>query len=79
VNRRTLALAGGLLLVACGRQDDLRPAPGSSMPVKPAAARETPSFDALLTRPPESRPGRSDELIRRSEERPDDRFELPPG
>ena len=35
--------------------------------------------DELLTPPPVGRPGRVDELLRRSEEREDDRFDLPPG
>jgi hypothetical protein len=35
--------------------------------------------DELLAPPPVGRPGRVDELLRRSEEREDDRFDLPPG
>ena len=35
--------------------------------------------DELLAPPPVARPGRIDELLRRSEERESDRFDLPPG
>jgi hypothetical protein len=34
--------------------------------------------DELLASPPIARPQRVDELLRRSEERADDRFDLPP-
>ena len=58
------ALAFILLLGACGLREPLRPAPGQSMPPAPSMANR-----ALTT----------DELLRRSEEREDDRFDLPPG
>ena len=53
-----------LVLGACGLREPLRPAPGESMPPAPAMA---------------ARPMTTDELLRRSEEREDDRFDLPPG
>ena len=35
--------------------------------------------EQMLTPPPIARPERVDELLRRSEERQEDRFDLPPG
>lgn len=68
-----IALAGG-----CGRVGDLQPAPGQSLPVKPKLARTTPTPEELLTLPPYARPERVDEILRRSEPRRSDRFDLPP-
>lgn len=73
-----LALAAVLLLAACGGRQPLEPAPGQSLPIAPASAAVAPTTDELLTPPPLARPGRSDETLRRSEERADDRFDLPP-
>ena len=52
--------------------------PAKGQPPKPATAAAQPGVDELLTPPVETRPGRSDDVLRRSEERPDDRFNLPP-
>ena len=71
-----LLLAAGL--AGCGRVGDLRPPPGQSLPVKPALARTTPTPEELLTPPPTARPVRVDEILRRSEPRRADRFDLPP-
>jgi len=70
-----LALAA---LAGCGSREALKPATGQSLPPKPAMAATTPTVEQLLTPPPDARPDRSEELLRRSEERPDDRFNLPP-
>lgn len=70
----TIALA----LAACGRREPLRPLAGESMPVAPAMASTEPTTDDLLAPTPEQRPERVDELLRRSEERQDDPFDLPP-
>jgi len=76
---RTILTAVALLaLAACGKRDALRPADGHSLPPKPASAAAQPDVDSLMTPPVETRPGRSDDVLRRSEERPDDRFNLPP-
>src|SRR3954463_13565157 len=69
----TIALVGG-----CGREAALQPAPGKSLPVKPMMARTTPTVDELLTPPPFTRPARIDELVKRSQPRPTDPFDLPP-
>ena len=71
-------LVSSAALSGCGREGDLQPAPGHPMPVKPALARSTPTFQQLLTPPTQARPTRIDELITRSKPRPDDPFDLPP-
>lgn len=65
-------------LAACGKKEDLRPLAGHSLPQKPASAREAPTTEQLLTPGPEARPERNTEQIHRSQERKDDRFDLPP-
>ena len=48
------------------------------MPVKPLMASRTPTSEELLTPPPYASPERVDELIKRSQPRQADRFDLPP-
>ena len=76
--RRVAIALLALLAAGCGLREPLRPPPGESLPVAPMAARETPTSEQLLTPPPIARPTRVDELLRRSEPREDDRFDLPP-
>ena len=71
-------VTGIATLGACGRQADLKPAPGQPMPVKPLMARTTPTAEELLTPPAYTRPGRVDELVKKSQPRPQDPFDLPP-
>ena len=73
-----LTIAALVALSGCGSREALRPAAGKSLPPKPAMAATTPTVDDLLTPPAEAQPQRSDELLRKSQERPDDRFDLPP-
>ncbi len=74
-----LVPAGALfLLAACGGREALKPAPGASMPVAPAMSARAPTTEELLTPPSIARPERVDEVLRRSERREDDRFDLPP-
>jgi hypothetical protein len=76
---RRLALVIGLVLIAgCGKQDDLKPRTGTSLPIKPATAMTTPSANDLLTPPPQAKPDRVDDPLTKSVERPDDKFHLPP-
>jgi predicted small lipoprotein YifL len=76
--RRILVIASVLAIAGCGRITDLKPAPGQSLPVKPLMAKATPSPKDLLKLPPYAKPDRVDELIKRSQPRQDDPFELPP-
>ena len=71
-------LAVALLLGSCGSAADLRPPPGQSLPVAPYGAAATPTPRQLLTPTPQQRPERSVEILRRSEERRSDEFDLPP-
>ncbi len=76
--RMAAGIALLLLLSASGAVQGLTPAPGKSLPVKPATAPAQPSADQLLSQMPTAKPGRSDELLIKSQPRPDDRFDLPP-
>ena len=71
-------LVGVSIISACGQMSPLQPAPGQQLPVKPLLANATPTAEQLLTPPTNARPARVDELIRRSEPRKPDRFDLPP-
>jgi hypothetical protein len=73
-----LVTAPLLLLAACGAQQALAPAKGKNMPPKAATSPTAPTADQLLTPSSAVRPGRSDELLRKSQPRSDDRFDLPP-
>jgi len=78
MKRIIVIVAGALALAACGRVAPLKPAAGQSLPVKPAMAQKTPDADELLTAPTQARPERIDELMKRSQPRSADRFDLPP-
>ena len=78
MKRAVILVAASLALAACGRVAPLTPAAGQSLPVKPAMAQKTPDAEALLTPPPYARPERIDELMKRSQPRRADRFDLPP-
>jgi len=75
---RLTLLAAAVLLAGCGRQVDLKPAPGQPLPVKPLMARTTPTPNELLEIPTWAKPDRVDELMKRSEPRKQDPFDLPP-
>src|SRR4051794_41657960 len=76
--RRILIIAGVAVLASCGRQADLKPAPGHALPMKPIMAHTTPTVQELLTPPTYARPDRVDELVKKSQPRPQDPFDLPP-
>lgn len=67
-----------VMLAGCGSAGKLKPAPGDSLPVAPYGATATPTPDTLLTPTPQQRPQRSDELLKSSEERRSDAYDLPP-
>lgn len=73
-----LLLVAALGLGGCGGVADLKPTKGKSLPVKPAMARTTPDAEALLDLPPQARPDRVDELVKKSEPRQSDPFDLAP-
>ena len=76
--KRLVAAIGLALLAGCGKVADLKPAAGQALPVKPLMAKTTPDADALLTLPPYAAPERVDELMKKSEPREPDEFDLPP-
>lgn len=77
--RTALAVSAAAFAIAgCAQRAPLEPAAGSSLPVAPYGAKSTPDAEALLTPPPQASPTRNEELRRRSEERADDPFDLPP-
>jgi hypothetical protein len=77
---RPLTILGlSLALGSCGLREPLAPAQGQHMPPAPAMASRAMTTDELITPPTIARPERLDELLQRSEERHDDRFDLPPG
>ena len=66
-------------LSACGKVGPLEPKAGQAPPVKAYGQTAVPNSEALVVASEQARPGRSDELMRRSERRTDDPFDLPPG
>ena len=76
--KRLVALCLILALAACGAARDLKPAAGKVLPVAPYGATATPTSNQLLTASSQARPERSDELLKNSEERQGNEFDLPP-
>jgi predicted small lipoprotein YifL len=77
--RRAAFLLLCVSLAGCGLREPLEPPPGQPMPAASAMSRQAPTTEEMLTPPPIARPERVTELLSRSEERRDDRFDLPPG
>ena len=75
---RLLAVAAVLGLAGCGRVADLKPEAGHAPPAKPMMARTTPTVTELLTPPTYARPDRVDELVKKSQPRANDTYDLPP-
>ncbi len=67
-----------LALSACGAQRELKPAKGQSLPIAPYGAATPPKPSQLLTASVQARPVRSDEVLKSSEERQGNEFDLPP-
>ena len=74
----SLVLTALILLTACAQKAELRPAEGNTLPVAPVGRDDQPASEELLALDPQAAPERSVELRRRSEEREDDPFDLPP-
>jgi predicted small lipoprotein YifL len=66
------------LVAGCGIRAPLEPPAGTSLPVAPYGRDEPPKAEGLLEAPTQALPERSVELRRRSEERENDAFDLPP-
>ncbi|WP_209347086.1 hypothetical protein [Pontixanthobacter sp. CEM42] len=78
MKRALISIAALGALGACAQKGDLEPLKGSTLPVAPTGAEAPPNAEELLTPVPQAAPERSVELRRRSEEREDDPFDLPP-
>jgi hypothetical protein len=76
--KRAALLILPLLVAGCGLREPLQPVEGHAPAPAPAAMDRPLTTDELLAQPTIARPERVDELLRRSEEREDDRFDLPP-
>ena len=76
--RALVILGAAATLSACGARAPLAPPEGASLPVAPYGTPEAPQPDELLELETLAAPERSVELRRRSEERQDDPFDLPP-
>ena len=67
-----------LALAGCGAAAPLKPKLGQTLPVAPYGVEQKPSAEALLKPTAQAAPERSVELRKRSEERTQDPFDLPP-
>lgn len=76
-NLPVLALAA-MAAAACGQRADIKPLAGQSLPPAPYGSAAKPTAEELLELETLAAPERSVELRRRSEEREDDPFDLPP-
>lgn len=76
--RSSLCIVAVLALGACGQRADLEPRAGTSLPQAPFGTTTPPEAAELLELETQAAPERSVELRRRSEERQDDPFDLPP-
>lgn len=64
---------------ACGKFGELEPRSGNALPPKAYGQTLEQTAEALTTPSVQARPGRTDELLKRSERREDDPFDVPPG
>jgi hypothetical protein len=67
-----------LPLAACGSAAQLKPAQGKTLPVAPYGASAASGAKQLLTPSTQARPTRDEELLKESEKRQPDPFDLPP-
>jgi predicted small lipoprotein YifL len=72
------ALLACALLAACGNKGDLERLASAPPPVIPTGSKAPETAQQQTAPDVEAKPARSDELLRRSEERPTDEFDLPP-
>lgn len=75
---KRIVLMTVLLLGGCGASRGLTPAEGEALPPAPYGATATPTPADLLTPSQQARPQRNDELLRQSDRRRADEFDLPP-
>lgn len=74
-------VVGSLLVLAlagCGSKKDLFRPEGDRVPAMPATDRDALTSEEMITPSAQARPKRADEILRRSEKRKEDKFDLPP-
>ncbi len=76
--KRFVVIAVALLLAACGKLGPLTPTAPDRTPPRPADALVPPTPEQQLKLAPQAAPDRIDDPLKRSEERKNDRFDLPP-
>jgi hypothetical protein len=76
--KRLLSIATLLALGGCGAANELRPTSTQKALATPYGDRTTPTATQLLTPSSQDRPERSDELLKKSDARRGDEFDLPP-
>ena len=76
--RIALLSAALTVLAGCGGEQELKLATGARPPVKPLMAAKAPTTEEMLTPPPIAEPQRVTEIIKKSQERKEDRYDLPP-
>lgn len=76
--RIAVILIAATALSACGARTALQPVEGTNLPPAPYGEETRPEPEQLLKLDALAAPERSVELRRRSEEREDDPFDLPP-
>jgi hypothetical protein len=73
-----IAILALLLVAACGKLGALQPVTPDKTPPRPLNALVPPTPEQQLVLPTQSAPDRVDDPIKKSRERTDDRFDLPP-
>ncbi|MEP3420398.1 MAG: hypothetical protein ABJN35_01570 [Erythrobacter sp.] len=76
--RIALIVLAALATTACGARTGLEPQAGTNLPQPTYGEQQSPDAEQLLELDALAAPERSVELRRRSEEREDDPFDLPP-
>jgi hypothetical protein len=67
-----------LILCGCGVRQRLTPLAGRNAPMQAETASAAQTPEQLMTPDSQAQPKRSDEQLKRSEERREDKFDLPP-
>ena len=77
--RNTLGVAAlAAALASCGGRQPLKPVAGQKQPAVPVGAITAPTAQKLMTPTIQERPERGVELMKQSDQREDDPFDLPP-
>ena len=77
--RITFIIGVAMCVVGCGKVGDLEPRTGNALPPQAYGQTIGQTAKVLTTPSVQARPGRTDELLKRSERREDDPFDVPPG